>query len=105
MNTKEAIDWIEWAKRQKFVLFSGEIDSEPFSNIIKLLQRGEKYKESQAGFFDELVKRQAKINELSKFKNMWYDMKSYSKSKKMMSLEQKYFPKEAKEDENSKTNI
>ena len=43
MDVKEAIEWLEWARRQKFIMYHGEVGSEPFENIINLLKRGEKY--------------------------------------------------------------
>lgn len=87
MNTKKAIEFIK--KHNKPIYFY-TWERKEFKEIIKLLQRGEKYEE----MCDELI---------DVGKNtwaMWEEFRAYIKGKsdaltnKMYLLEQKYFPKE-----------
>jgi len=83
MEVKEAI----------FILKHRRYTMNNIDDIISLLQQGEKYRQNHIGLIEELEKRQAIIRELTKYRDMWYDNKQYSNTKKIRDLEQKYFPK------------
>jgi len=98
MNTKEAIEFCDEIDDMINAVehLSDNSRSEICRNFIslrKLLKRGEKFEKNQIALVKEIEKRQQKINELEKYKIMWFENKYYSKSKKIEELEKKYFPK------------
>ena len=88
MKTEEAILFVEYLAREgyKDKRFKKESSRKQLMEVIPLLQQGEKYK--------------LMWNEFKRDKPVGMRWINY-----VHDLQQKYFPKEAKEDENSKTNI
>ena len=101
MKTKEAIEFCESRKRLCDIEKDGSYMPNPFAEnngaqfikIIFLLKQGEKYKKSHLELVEEIERRQGIINKLNKYKDMLYDNKYYSKTKKIEELERKYFSK------------
>ena len=102
MKTKEAIDFKEVAHKIRYWLtfHTNDIDRDSMYEVLEVMdnaiKEGEKYKQSHIKLVEEIERRQGIINELNNYKDMWYDNKCYSKSKKIEELEHKYFPKEIK---------
>ena len=91
MNTKEAIDWIEDCKDQNL---SEEYDNKKMNEIVKLLKRGEKYRELWEEF-----KRKYKYYPMAKINKdglLECTTDNMLVEYNMDEFEQKYFPKGGK---------